>query len=67
MSQGRRGTRLVQEALARGRVEAGIFIHDLHGHVPVQHFVIRAINGTHSSLANLRENAAMSENLANHT
>jgi hypothetical protein len=67
MSQGRRCTRLVQKALARGRIQAGIFIYDLHGHVPVQHFVIRAINGPHSSFANLRENAAMSENLANHT
>src|SRR5258708_19774055 len=66
MSQRRRGARLVEEALARGGVQTSIFIHDLQGHVAMQHFVIRAINDTHASFANLCENAAMTENLADH-
>jgi hypothetical protein len=66
MSQGRGGACLVEEALARGRVQTSVFIHDLYGHVAVQHFVIRAIDDTHTSFANLRENAAMTEDLTDH-
>src|SRR5438034_444836 len=35
-------------------------------HVPMQHLVVRAIDGSHSSFANLRHDTAMTENLADH-
>jgi len=42
------------------------FAGDFQGDVTVQYLVVSAIDNPHSSFANLRHNAAMTENLTNH-
>src|SRR5439155_15575762 len=47
-----------------GRVFSdGVFGQELQGHVSPQHFILRAIDDTHSPFADLRENAVVPEHL----
>jgi hypothetical protein len=56
----------VKKVLTSGRIQTGVFADDLDCHVAVQHFIQRAIDGSHSSFANLRYDAAMTEHLTDH-
>ena len=58
--------RFVQQTLTCRCVQSSASVHDFHRHVAMQHLVVRAIDGSHSSFANLRHDTAMTENLADH-
>jgi len=66
MRQGRGSARFVQQILAGGSVECGLFLDDFDSHVAMKHFVVGAINDAHATFADLGGDAAMAENLADH-
>lgn len=65
MSQRRRSAGFFEEiAAARGWFGAGGFIEDFYGDVAVQHFVLGAVDNTHTAFADFRDDAAMAQDLA---
>src|ERR1051326_9450085 len=66
MREGRGGAGFMEQTLAGRRVEPRIFLDDFDSHLAVKHFVVGAIDNAHTTFADLGDDAAMAENLADH-